>query len=333
MSPITPSSFVRVVLPVCAGIAAGIVSSLVFAHTASPVTQPVASPTHAAADVPARREDTGSSPRGRDAEIDGRLRAVEAEVAAIAPKPKPRSPPKDPAEREREMRDGLAQQRQRVAQVEAEPVDDAWAHTTETTLRGAMEALAKDTKHAGRIDRVTCRSTGCVATLEFPTFAEAQAGNARYASEAFDVRCAQSVALEMPEESDGAREGRRGVHAVREGLTTEPLCGLRRVAASSAQLLGGAHLVVICRGADPRRVFFSGDDRQLGHADPAHLAAVSFENTVLVGEADAVLEPEANAAHLGRDAAEVAKSQIPDEPPARIGLLLGVGDCLADEPS
>ncbi|KYF63829.1 hypothetical protein BE11_49275 [Sorangium cellulosum] len=195
------SSLLRVVWPAGVGVAAAVISSLVLAPKAG---RPASVATPSAADeappLAALLMNAGVTPAAERASTVQASPPVASSGRAPEPPPAARPPP-DAAEVEAERGRVIAEQRERIARLEAEPLDDAWSSGATETLRAEIARVADEFEHAGKVERLSCRTSGCVATLEFASFAEAQAGYMRYLTHALGMRCAQSAALEVPEDA------------------------------------------------------------------------------------------------------------------------------------
>ncbi|WP_437958542.1 hypothetical protein WME76_02025 [Sorangium sp. So ce119] len=195
------SSLLRVVWPAGVGVAAAVISSLVLAPKAG---RPASVVTPAAVDeappLAALPMNAGVLPAAERASTVQASPPVAPSGRAPEPPPAARPPP-DAAEVEAERGRVIAEQRERIARLEAEPLDDAWSSGATETLRAEIARVAEEFEHAGKVERLSCRTSGCVATVEFASFAEAQAGYMRYLTHALGMRCAQSAALDVPEDA------------------------------------------------------------------------------------------------------------------------------------
>jgi hypothetical protein len=83
---------------------------------------------------------------------------------------------------------------QRIDAVRLQPRDEAWAATTEHTLEQDLGRLA--TELAFRVHSVECRSSRCVAELDWPSGAEAQRDfKAVLSSQAHQLNCQRRLLL------------------------------------------------------------------------------------------------------------------------------------------
>ncbi|HTN92140.1 MAG TPA: hypothetical protein VL242_51070 [Sorangium sp.] len=195
------SSLLRVVSPAAVGVAAAVISSFVLAPKAGrPASAAAAATAGEARPLAALPTNAGVIPTEERASTVQASPPVAPSERAPEPPPAARPPP-DAAEIEAERGRVIAEQRERIARLEAEPLDDAWSSGATETIRAEIARVAEDFEHAGKVERLSCRTSGCVATLEFASFAEAQAGYMRYLTNALGMRCAQSAALDVPEDA------------------------------------------------------------------------------------------------------------------------------------
>jgi len=187
-------------IPIVAGLVAGVGSSLWISDRQA--RAPVHIVEMRAAPMPsvegssdsARREAEPAAPSLRE-----QMRAVEA--SARPPVGHETAAPPDPesqaAARARLLRERDALYQQHAAQ----PVDGSWAPEANQSLGGALHRLGAEGHF--RVQGVDCRTTLCVATLEWPSYGEATANYARVLHEPYAVNCRRSILL--PEPADRLR--------------------------------------------------------------------------------------------------------------------------------
>lgn len=151
---------------------------------------------------------TEPPPRPEPTVDPARLTALERQVAALAASREPRADAPAEARADRspeaaaELRQrALAEQHDRLARHEREPIDRAWAEQTAASLEANLKSLLDSGDHSEKLADVSCRSSGCVATLRFPSYGDARDGFFHYATSFYDVACARSVALDDPEDA------------------------------------------------------------------------------------------------------------------------------------
>jgi hypothetical protein len=115
-----------------------------------------------------------------------------------APRSEDRPPPDADAERKR-LADLFATRR---ADHEREPDDPRWARATEAKLDTDLRALAG--VRADRVVGVSCRTTSCLATLEWSSYDEARKASSDLATARYGAACSTWVHLPRPENTSGA---------------------------------------------------------------------------------------------------------------------------------
>lgn len=98
----------------------------------------------------------------------------------------------------------------------AEPIDARWAHTAHERYSGDFEKLSERLSGSGQsngfnVRNLDCRSTSCVATLEWDSYADAAKGAEAIAFHGYEENCALSV---VPFPPDDAAEARSYSHDV-----------------------------------------------------------------------------------------------------------------------
>lgn len=117
---------------------------------------------------------------------------------ATAPQSEDKPPPDAEAERKR-LADLFAKHR---ADHEREPDDARWARATEARLDGNLRALAG--VRANRVVGVSCRTTSCLATLEWSSYDKARKASSDLATAHYGAACSTWVHMPRPESPSGA---------------------------------------------------------------------------------------------------------------------------------
>lgn len=100
----------------------------------------------------------------------------------------------DVARRRDEQRDQLARRTESaIEKHRLERQDSAWAAKATPSLRADLEKVAQARKF--ELGEVDCRSTSCLAKLEWSNAAEAREEFGNLARETFEVNCARSITL------------------------------------------------------------------------------------------------------------------------------------------
>ncbi|MBK8251722.1 MAG: hypothetical protein IPK82_03530 [Polyangiaceae bacterium] len=190
------TGFLRAALPVTAGVAAGVVSSLWIAHSTAPSTP---HPERVSVvEVAAQKSDgvhttksthTGVSPRDLT-QLSDRVAAMEERLEDL---PSGDSPNRDPVAMQAERKAYEEAISAKVAAQAAEPKDAVWSVEAEQTVKSEIGAFASQNDPGVELRGVDCRSSGCIATLQFPSQTEAQMLVARYVTNGFGMRCAQTA--------------------------------------------------------------------------------------------------------------------------------------------
>lgn len=131
-----------------------------------------------------------------------RLEARFAETAATAAAaPDPASPGSAaPVDRQAGLDDARRAFARRLVDHAAAPRDAAWAAATERAITAAIAKLARDGQPGFALAAVDCRSSTCVARLQWPS-SDAARVDARAIVENADVPCARQIVL--PEAAGG----------------------------------------------------------------------------------------------------------------------------------
>jgi hypothetical protein len=124
--------------------------------------------------------------------------APQASVAAQAP---PAAPPRAAPPAPSETR---AQEHARlVAAARVEPIDPSWAARSARSLDDDLSKLAAASGF--NVVDVACHTTSCLATLEWPSYADARGGYARALREPYALNCPRRIVVDPPGDSPSAR--------------------------------------------------------------------------------------------------------------------------------
>ena len=85
-----------------------------------------------------------------------------------------------------------------LAALEEQPRDEAWASEQESRLHAWADAQA--TTLTGRLADVHCRTSGCVAELVWPTYADSQREAHAFLAGDFGADCARELRTPMPQD-------------------------------------------------------------------------------------------------------------------------------------
>lgn len=118
-----------------------------------------------------------------------------AELSARSEPAAPLAPPPRPS-REEARQQLLAQHQQQLDRHSREPVDPSWAREAQGSFTSDFVGLAQGQPFEVR--GVDCRSTTCVTTLEWPSYAEATQGYALLLQHAYRLDCARTLLLPEP---------------------------------------------------------------------------------------------------------------------------------------
>ncbi|MDI1447446.1 hypothetical protein [Polyangium sp. 6x1] len=192
--------FVRYLLPALMGIAAGVGSSVLLARPAVPAASKDAPAPQAAS--PAKRQDgpAPATPQAPLGPVTARLSALEERVDSLAPT----NAPADPAEREEQRRRFEAVVESMIDRHEQAPVDPTWSRTTNAALRPALDTLVRENADGTTLEGLDCRTSSCVATLSFSSYAAAQQGLDRYVTKFYSVNCVRTAKLDDAPEDPAA---------------------------------------------------------------------------------------------------------------------------------
>ena len=191
----------RNAVPVVAGVAAGVLTSLA-ASSRTPPTRPAVVMTtprlEAAPSAP--RPPSGATPStDLTPELD-RLRARVGQLEArerLGADPAPSLPAAERIQQSRRFHE--EEERTALDRHARESADPRWSPRAARSLEGDLERLQELTR--GRAVRVDCRTTTCVATMEWATHAEAVATYAHLLHADYGVNCTRSILLHQPEDA------------------------------------------------------------------------------------------------------------------------------------
>jgi len=109
-------------------------------------------------------------------------------------------PPSRPSTEE--ARRQLFQQHQQQLERHArEPLDASWAREAQGSFSSDFAALTQG--QSFQVRGIDCRSTTCVTTLEWPSYAEATQGYALLLQHDYGMDCARSILLPEPADPTG----------------------------------------------------------------------------------------------------------------------------------
>jgi hypothetical protein len=132
---------------------------------------------------------------------DTRLRAIEAQLAALSRRdeapPARSSPALRPSELERADLERRAEQDHdvRLTTHNQEPRDASWASRQELAMTNALRDVAALPRHAFSVDAVDCRSKTCVAQLAWPSEQTAKEELMDLLNDSMAVGCARQIVL------------------------------------------------------------------------------------------------------------------------------------------
>jgi hypothetical protein len=122
---------------------------------------------------------------------------LERRLAELSARSEPSAPVPSPRPSREEARQQLFQQHQLQRDRHArEPLDSAWAREAQGSFATDFSALTQG--QSFQVRGIDCRSTTCVTTLEWPSYAEATQGYALLLQHAYRMDCARSILLPEP---------------------------------------------------------------------------------------------------------------------------------------
>lgn len=166
-------SAIRTLLTVVAGAVAGVAGSLAVSRYTSSSSAPPVSPVSSSAAARSMAAGTASA-----AATDGSIEASGRAPSAAA----------------REQIHA-----ERIARVKREPVAASWAEKTASVLREGLAQLAADAGGFSVVE-AECRSTSCLVTVQWPSFAAAEHGWHSILHERYETACGREMLLPRPKD-------------------------------------------------------------------------------------------------------------------------------------
>jgi hypothetical protein len=113
--------------------------------------------------------------------------------------PARQEPPPQDVDPEESRRRTEQHHQDRIAQAKAELVDRAWASSTEASLQADLARFAEDPGAKGMTAvKVECRTTQCLAVMEWPSFEAARGGYGDILHGRYQANCGREVLLPPP---------------------------------------------------------------------------------------------------------------------------------------
>ena len=144
----------------------------------------------------------------RDPAQEARIQVLEQRVAELTARaeampPAPNPPPSRPDPKE--LRQALLQQQQaRLDAHQRQSIDPSWSPEAARAFSTDFSALAQGQQFTVR--SIDCRSTSCIARVEWPSYAEATTGYEVLLQHSYALDCTRSLLLPDPEDPDRAYE-------------------------------------------------------------------------------------------------------------------------------
>ncbi len=139
------------------------------------------------------------APPASDSAQEARLRMLERRLEELSARSEPSAPSAPPRPSREEARHQLyAQHQLQLDRHAREPLDSSWSREAQESFAADFSALTQGQPF--QVRGIDCRSTTCVTTLEWPSYAEATQGHALLLQHAYRMDCARSILL--PEPSD-----------------------------------------------------------------------------------------------------------------------------------
>ncbi|HEX8702473.1 MAG TPA: hypothetical protein VF815_26805 [Myxococcaceae bacterium] len=144
----------------------------------------------------------------RDPAQEARIQALEQRVAELTSRAEaapaaPSTPPARPAPEE--LRQALLQQQQmRLDAHQRQPIHPTWSSDATRAFSTDFSALTRGQPFSVR--SIDCRSTSCIARVEWPSYAEAAASYAVLLQHSYSMDCTRSLLLPDPEDPERAYE-------------------------------------------------------------------------------------------------------------------------------
>lgn len=165
-----------------------------------------------------RRQQAPSTPRGaareapprlvRDPAQEARIQALEQRVAELTSRAEavpsaPSAPPSRPDPEE--LKQALLQQQQmRLDAHQRQPIHPTWSSEATRAFSTDFSALTQGQQFAVR--SIDCRSTSCIARVEWPSYAEATTNYQVLLQHSYALDCTRSLLLPDPEDPERAYE-------------------------------------------------------------------------------------------------------------------------------
>ncbi|HZI16063.1 MAG TPA: hypothetical protein VE153_37200 [Myxococcus sp.] len=174
-----------------------------WSSSAEPTSAPDAAPTPVqAVQAPAASASAREDSRLRElerqmAELNAQ-RAAQQAARMEMPPPAPRMP--TPEEMQQRYQQGLEAFAMKLDAHTQERVDGEWARPAARVLESDMGSLMEriPQEERGKLLGLECRTSTCVATLEFPTFVAAKDQFPRFVEHSYGVPCGRTVVLDKP---------------------------------------------------------------------------------------------------------------------------------------
>lgn len=144
----------------------------------------------------------------RDPTQEARIQALEQRVAQLTARaetgpPAPTAPPSRPEPEE--LRQALLQQQQvRLDAHQRQSIHPVWASDATRAFSTDFSALTQGQRFTVR--SIDCRSTSCIARVEWPSYAEATTGYEVLLQHSYALDCTRSLLLPDPEDPERAYE-------------------------------------------------------------------------------------------------------------------------------
>jgi hypothetical protein len=196
-----------IALPAVAGIAVGVVGSLGVSRSSAPRAHDRLQTSPSAGETPA-------TPAGRDDDtrrLERRLAALESLAQAEPPGAGDDSASQPPADRRRDdPSEGPRRDEERFrGRVDAhfdQPVDRRFAEPAERSYRKELDEIAAGAGFDVR--GVDCRTSSCVATVEWKNYHEAISSYGRLMFHRFSMNCGVGASLPAPDDPSSPYAGR-----------------------------------------------------------------------------------------------------------------------------
>jgi hypothetical protein len=195
----------RLITPVVLGASAAVLTTVLM-DRAEEGAAPAAAAGQKPLDPPAGASRTRieSAPNGKIGELERRLAELEAsrearvERAGAPTSEPPGTPPiPDPEETAREL---SALNDMLLAKHAGEPVDPTWSSGAVSAFQRDFAALTE--QREAKVVGVECKTTSCVATLEWPSYEAAQREHSEVVMHGYEVNCRRQIWAPEPEDRE-----------------------------------------------------------------------------------------------------------------------------------